>query len=341
MIGHRSMFADCLEIITGLGEVVRALRVFSNPYRQELLDCRQPVVSAGRVLVRVSYSSLNYKDALAITGKGRIVRKFPLTAGIDLAGVVSDAGDSQFVVGDQVLATGGGLGETIDGGYAEFCNVPCELLIPLPVGLTLREAMVIGTAGFTAALCLERMETNGQRPQLGAIAVTGASGGVGSLAVSIFARCGYRVIAFSNKGQLYPLLKNLGAREVYPPSELKFSRSTYLVSARYGGAIDNLGGDYLATLLKTTVGWGNVASVGLASSATLNTSVFPHILRGVNLLGISSSNCPIELRRKIWQRLANDLKPQTDSGTITLEELADRAEQMIAGRTHGRIVVKI
>ena len=321
---------------------MQALRVFSTPYRQKLLDHRQPVANNGQVLVKVRYSSLNYKDALAITGKGKIIRKFPLTAGIDLAGVVSDAGTSQFTVGDQVLATGGGLGETIDGGYAEFCSVPNESLIALPTGLTLQEAMVIGTAGFTAALCLERMETNGQRPQLGPIAITGASGGVGSLAISIFARCGYQVTAFSNKSQLYPLLKRLGASEVYPASDLKFSSSAHLASVRYGGAIDNLGGDYLATLLKTS--WGNVASVGLADSATLNTSVFPQILRGVNLLGISSSNCPIDLRRKLWQRLADDLKPQLseiDSGTISLAELTNRAEQMIAGKTSGRIVVKI
>lgn len=323
---------------------MQALRVFSTPYRQKLLDHRRPVANNGQVLVKVCYSSLNYKDALAITGKGKIIRKFPLTAGIDLAGIVNDAGNSQFTVGDQVLATGGGLGETIDGGYAEFCSVPNESLIALPAGLTLREAMIIGTAGFTAALCLERMETNGQRPRLGTIAITGASGGVGSLAISIFARCGYQVTAFSNKTQLYPLLKRLGASEVYPASELKFSSSAPLASVRYGGAIDNLGGDYLATLLKTTGGWGNVASVGLADSATLNSSIFPHILRGVNLLGISSSNCPIDLRRKLWQHLADDLKPQLseiDRGTITLEELADRAEQMIAGKTSGRIVVKI
>ena len=323
---------------------MQALRVFSNPYRQKLIEHRQPVANDGQVLVQVRYSSLNYKDALAITGKGKIIRNFPLTAGIDLAGIVSDANNSQFTVGDQVLATGGGLGEMIDGGYGEFCSVPNESLIALPTGLTLREAMVIGTAGFTAALCLERMETNGQQPQLGPIAITGASGGVGSLAISIFTRRGYRVTAFSNKSQLYPLLKRLGASKVYPPSELKSFGSAHLASVRYGGAIDNLGGDYLATLLKTTVGWGNVASVGLADSATLNTSVFPHILRGVNLLGISSSNCPIELRKKIWQRLANDLKPQLpeiDNGTISLAELTDRAEQMITGKTSGRIVVKI
>ena len=309
-----------------------------------MIEHRQPVANDGQVLVQVRYSSLNYKDALAITGKGKIIRNFPLTAGIDLAGIVSDANNSQFTVGDQVLATGGGLGEMIDGGYGEFCSVPNESLIALPTGLTLREAMVIGTAGFTAALCLERMETNGQQPQLGPIAITGASGGVGSLAISIFTRRGYRVTAFSNKSQLYPLLKRLGASKVYPPSELKSFGSAHLASVRYGGAIDNLGGDYLATLLKTTVGWGNVASVGLADSATLNTSVFPHILRGVNLLGISSSNCPIELRKKIWQRLANDLKPQLpeiDNGTISLAELTDRAEQMITGKTSGRIVVKI
>ena len=323
---------------------MQALRIFEKPYRQKLLTHRPPTSSQGQVLVRVSYSSLNYKDALAITGKGKIIRNFPLTAGIDLAGIVSDAGDSQFAVGDQVLATGGGLGETIDGGYAEFCNVTNESLIALPTGLTLQEAMIIGTAGFTAALCLQRMETNGQQPQLGPIAITGASGGVGSLAISIFARRGYRVIAFSNKSQLYPLLKKLGATEVYASSELKTSSSAHLDSARYGGAIDNLGGNYLATLLKTTVGWGNVASVGLADSAILNTSVFPHILRGVNLLGISSSNCPIDLRRQLWKRLGDDLKPQLSevaNETIALAELGKRAAQMIAGKTFGRIVVKI
>lgn len=320
---------------------MRALRVLAE-HTVELVDTPPPSPGAGEATVRVRYSSLNYKDALALTGKGKIIRHFPLTAGIDLGGEILEPSDSTFKVGEQVLATGCGLGEEIDGGYGEIAHVPHRFLVPLPPGLTLREALILGTAGFTAALCLEKMELNGQQPELGPVVITGASGGVGMTATNILARRGYWVLAVSSKTTQHDFLHKLGAQEIYP--SLSFA-STPLVSAKYGGAIDNLGGDYLSGLLRSTVNHGNVASVGLAVSPHLNTSVFPHILRGVNLLGISSNTCPLSLRTKLWQRLATELKPpdlaKISTAEIGLDQLLDYATRMLDRQTHGRILVKV
>lgn len=320
---------------------MRALRVASE-HNVDLIDTSPPSLGAGEAIVRVRYSSLNYKDALALTGKGKIIRRFPLIAGVDLGGDVLEPGDSVFKVGDQVLATGCGLGEEIDGGYREIAHVPHRFLIPLPSGLTLKEALTLGTAGFTAALCLEKMELNGQCPEMGPIVVTGASGGVGMIAVNILAQRGYQVVAVSGKTAQHDFLRQLGAHEVC--SSLSFA-SAPLASAKYGGAIDNLGGDYLSGLLKSTGNHGNVASVGLAVSPRLTASVFPHILRGVNLLGISSNTCPLSLRSKLWQRLATELKPPDLAKILTaeveLDQLLDYASRMLDRRIHGRVLVKV
>ncbi len=325
---------------------MRALQVSNrNSYRGELVDAAEPLPRAGQVLVRVRYSSLNYKDALAITGRGRIVRKLPLIAGIDLAGEVLDAGTAPFSRGAQVLATGCGLGEEHDGGYCEVATVAAAHVIPLPRDLTLREAMILGTAGFTAALCLEQMERNAQTPELGDIVVTGASGGVGSIAVAIFSQRGYRVLAVSDKRDRHTWLQQLGAEKIFTTSQLLEHSSAPLTSVRWGGGVDNLGGTYLTALLKATALHGNVACVGLAASATLNSTVFPHILRGVNLLGISSNNCPHSQRGRLWQRLATELKPrQLDmlgGKEITLADLPAAAEQMLARKTSKRILVRV
>lgn len=311
--------------------------------KSELLALPVPVPQANEVLVRVHYSSLNYKDALALTGKGKIMRKFPCIAGIDLAGEVLDGNGTAWRQGQKVLVTGCGLGETVNGGYCEIACVVSDHLIALPAELSLPDAMCLGTAGFTAALCLQRMEQNGQTPAMGAIVITGASGGVGMLATSIFAGCGYEVIAATGKDDSYAVLSTLGAGQIVTPDTLLLPDAP-LHSTRYGGAVDNLGGKYLASLLKSIDLWGNVASVGLASSASLESNVFPHILRGVSLLGISSNNCSMPLRRQLWQRLATDLYPSklSDiSDTVSLEELPAKAEQMIDRQTVGRTLVSL
>ena len=307
----------------------------------ELLHLPVPVPKTNEVLVRVHYSSLNYKDALALTGKGKIMRKFPCVAGIDLAGEVIDG--TVWQPGQKVLATGCGLGETTDGGYCEIACVASEHLIALPAELSLQDAMRLGTAGFTAALCLQRMEQNGQNPGMGAIVITGASGGVGMLATSIFASCGYDVIAATGKEQSHSILSALGAKQIVSPDTLLLAVAP-MHSTRYGGAVDNLGGEYLVNLLKSVNLWGSVASVGLAASAQFESNIFPHILRGVSLLGISSNNCPMGLRQRLWQRLATDLYPsklQGISTTVSLEELPTKAKQMIDRQTSGRILVSL
>ena len=323
---------------------MKALRISNRTiYKAEVVDLDTPVLQAGQVLVRVHYSSLNYKDALAITGKGRIVRKFPLIAGVDLVGEVLAAGTSSLPKGAAVLATGCGLGEERDGGYCEVAAVEACHVVPLPAGMTLQQAITLGTAGFTAALCYEQMARNAQTPELGKLVITGASGGVGSIATAIFSQHGYHVLAISDKQDSQAWLRQLGAKEVYATAWLLEDSAAPLVSVRWGGAIDNLGGTYLTALLKATTLHGNVACVGLAASAALNSTVFPHILRGVNLLGISSNNCPLSQRHRLWQRLADDLQPNhldlLVDEEITLEALPAAAERMLARQTKGRILV--
>jgi acrylyl-CoA reductase (NADPH) len=301
-------------------------------------------LAPGDVVIRVTHSDINYKDALAATGAGKILRRFPLVGGIDLAGVVESSADARFRPGDPVLVTGCGLSETHDGGYAQFARVPGEWVIPIPKGLDAFTAMAIGTAGFTAGLAIHRMEQNGQAPQGGPIAVTGASGGVGSIAVDMLAARGYRVVAVSGKADAKAYLRELGASEVLKREELDLG-SRPLENARFAGAIDNLGGDTLAWLTRTVDLWGNIASIGLASSAELKTTVMPFILRGVALLGINSSATRREWRLAVWQRIATDLKPRhlerIVTRTIDFEELPKAFPAYLEGRVTGRTVVRI
>ena len=310
--------------------------------RLEQVDVAE--IGSGEVLIKVEYSSLNYKDALAVTGQSPIVRKFPLVAGIDLAGEVVESTDAEFKPGDKVLANGSGLGEELDGGYSEYARLPAALTIHLPESLSTKDAMTLGTAGFTAALALYRMEVNGQNPALGPIVVTGASGGVGSFAVNILSQKGYQVIAVSGREEQHQRLFDLGASEVVTAEQLALSNSP-LQAVKYGGAIDNIGGELLAQLIASTHLWGNVASIGLAAGSDLNTAVFPFILRGVSLLGVSSANCPMELRRALWERLGDDLKPgkieQIVTNEISLSEVVPTASQLLARACYGRTVVKI
>jgi len=301
-------------------------------------------LSDGDVVIRTAYSSVNYKDALAGTGRGRIARRLPLVGGIDAAGTVVESATEGIGVGEQVLVNGCGLSEDQDGGYSEYVRVPGEWVVALPQGLDVFEAMALGTAGFTAALALMRLEENGLTPELGPVAVTGASGGVGSLATDLLAARGYEVVAVSSKTDAHPFLRDLGAARVVAPGELA-TRGRPLERAHWGGAIDNVGGHVLADLLRTTVAWGSVAAIGLAGGTELDTSVMPFILRGVSLIGVTSANCSMERRRRVWQRLGGDWKPphlhDLITETVGLDGLDPVFERMLAGSVRGRTVVRI
>lgn len=292
-------------------------------------------------LIAAEYSSLNYKDALAVTGKGAILKKSPLIAGIDVAGEVIES-TSNLAKGTKVLVTGCGLGENHNGGLSQLVCVPNDWVVPLPEKLSTLTAMSYGTAGFTAALAVYRLLQNDQTPDKGPIVVTGASGGVGSIATALLAQLGFEVIAVSSKPQRHQSLKDLGAQDVLTIADLALTDKP-LAKARFGGAIDNVGGEVLQGLIAHTNLWGNIACIGLALSPKLATTVYPMILRGVSLLGISSTNCPYPLRLKLWERLADTWQIAKLSNIVTktigLEEVPDVAEQMIAGSTYGRIIV--
>jgi len=301
-------------------------------------------LSPGEVVIRVTHSGINYKDALAATGAGKILRRYPLVGGIDLAGFVESSADARYRAGDEVLVTGCALSETHDGGYAEYARVRGDWVIPMPPGIHAFEAMALGTAGFTAALAIHRMERNGQSPAGGAIAVTGASGGVGSIAVDMLAVRGYRVIAVSGKAAAAQYLKELGAHEVLARQELDLG-SRPLETARFGGAIDNLGGEVLAWLTRTVDFWGSIASIGLAGGADLKTTVMPFILRGVSLIGINSAATPRPWRLEVWQRIGTDLKPkhlkEIVTRTIDFGQLPQAFPAYLEGAVTGRTVVRI
>jgi NADPH2:quinone reductase len=324
---------------------LHACRVFEENGRvaPRLVELETDALSPGDVVVRVQWSGINYKDALAITGRGRILRRFPLNAGIDAAGIVESSGDGRFRAGDAVVLNGMGLGESHDGGFAEVLRVPGDWVVPLPPGLTLRESMILGTAGFTAGLALVRMETNGQRPDMGPIVVTGATGGVGSVAVSMLSARGYRVVAVSGRPEHADYLRGLGAAEVVAPSALELG-SRPLEAARFGGVVDNVGGELLAGLVRHVGLWGQVACIGMAASPELATSVFPLILRGVSLLGVSSGNCPMPLRHEVWSRLGRDLKPPRlatiVSREVPLGAVIETAPLLVERRALGRILVR-
>jgi acrylyl-CoA reductase (NADPH) len=323
-----------------------AFRIFDDEdgYRGKIVEQSIDEQSDGDVVIRVAYSSVNYKDALAGTGKGKILRRFPLNGGIDAAGTVVQSASDRFAEGDEVLITGCGLSETRDGGYSEYQRAPSEWLVPLPDGLSLEESMILGTAGFTAALALWRMEANGQKPDMGPVAITGASGGVGSLAVDLFSRAGYDVTAISGKVEEFDWLHELGAAQCISRHDLYWPESP-LASAQFAGAFDNVGGDMLSGLTRVIKPWGNIASCGMAGGIGLNTTVMPFIIRGITLLGINSAGCPYEIREDLWQRLASDWKPRhldaVATSTIGLDDLPDAFDRLLAGGGHGRIVVRI
>ena len=301
-------------------------------------------LAAGEVVIKVRYSTINYKDALAATGAGKILRRYPLVGGIDLSGEVVSSADPAFKPGQKVLVTGCGLSETHDGGYAEYARVKSDWVVPIPAGLDEFQAMAIGTAGYTAALAVHRMEQNGQQPDGGEIVVTGATGGVGSIAIDMLAARGYRVVAVTGKKSSTEYLQQLGAARVLFRDEIN-TGSRPMEEAQFGGAIDNVGGELLTWLTRTTNFWGNIASIGLASSHELKTTVMPFILRGVSLLGINSVYTPRPLRLQVWQRLGSDLKPRhLDSivtRTVTLDQLPMAFDGYLKAGITGRTVVRI
>ncbi len=298
---------------------------------------------SGEVLIKAEYSSVNYKDALAATGAGKIMRRFPLTGGVDVAGAVQESTDARFKPGEPVLVTGYDLGVGHDGGYARYVRVPADWVVHRPQGVDAREAMAIGTAGFTAALSVLRLEQNGLRPGNGPVVVTGATGGVGSLAVEFLAGLGYAVTAVTGKADQTDYLKGLGAKEVLLRSTLDLG-SRPLEKALWAGAVDPVGGAMLAWLTRTMQQHGSIASSGLTGGIELHTTVMPFILRGINLLGIDSVLCPMPLRQEVWRRLATDLRPQHWNAIIhevTLEQLDGVFAKLMKGEGAGRTIVKL
>ena len=309
-----------------------------------ITDMDESRLDAGEVTIRVAYSSVNYKDALAATGAGKIIRRFPCIGGIDLSGVVIKSADHRFKQGDPVIATSFDIGVAHHGGYAEIARVPADWVVPLPAGLSLYEAMALGTAGFTAALAIVRMEENRLTPAKGAVIVTGATGGVGSLAVDMLAKIGYHVVALTGKESEAGYLRSLGAAEVMMRQSIDLTKIRPLDKGRWAAAVDNLGGDILAWIASTMEQGGTIASIGLAASMKLNTTVAPFILRGVSLLGIDSGYIREPYRRDVWQRLASDLRPphlESMSRKIAFEELPATFAEYVAGRAKGRVVVEL
>lgn len=323
----------------------RAFRIHSDDagtHRAGIEDIGLEDLAPGEVVIKAAYSSVNYKDALAGTGTGKILRRFPMVGGIDIAGYVAASSDPAFREGDSVLCTGSGLSETRDGGYAEYVRLESKWTIPLPAGLTLRESMIIGTAGFTAALSLFRMEQNAQSPELGPIVVSGATGGVGMLALDILTRAGYEAHAITGKIDRLDFLTALGAKQVISREGLYWGQRP-LEPASWAGAIDNVGDEMLAGLTRVIKPYGNIASCGLARGHELHTTVMPFIIRGVSLLGIASAGTARPIRDEIWKRLAGAWRPAHLDRICTreagLEELPQVFENMLAGSSFGRTLV--
>jgi len=314
-----------------------------DAYNVELKEIEANFPPEDNVTVSVKWSSFNYKDGLALTGKSPVVRKFPMVAGIDFAGIVEKSEDSRFKVGDEVLLNGWGLGETHWGAYAEKSAVKADWLLHMPKGLSMRQAMQIGTAGYTAMLCVLALERHGVTPDKGEILVSGASGGVGSVAVAVLSKLGYEVVAISGRNENSDYLKELGAKEVLPRAE--FSEvGKPLAKERWAGAIDVVGGNTLANICASVKYGGTVAACGLAGSMDFPSSVAPFILRGITLAGIDSVMCPIERRIEAWERLSKDLdlsKLDKISHEIAIEDLIAKAPDILAGKIKGRLVVKV
>lgn len=324
----------------------KAFRTFNEDGKvsNRVVDMTVDQLDPGEVVIRTLASSINFKDALSATGKGRIIRRFPCNGGIDGAGVVESSTDPAFKAGDQVICTSYDVGVAHDGGYAGRMRVPAAWVVKMPAGLDAYEAMALGTAGFTAGLAVVRMEANGLKPANGPVIVSGATGGVGSIAVDILAGLGYHVVALTGKEAETDYLKQIGAREVMLRSSLNFEKLKPLDKATWAGAVDNLGGDVLSWMASTMQVGGPIACIGLAASHTFNTTVMPFILRGVTLCGVDSVNCPMPQRSEVWNRLATDMKPRhlaAMTRTIDFANLPSAFDAFINGAVRGRTVVRI
>ena len=332
--------------MTETPETFKAFRIHNDAegYRSGIEHVSIDDLNEGDVVVRGEWSGINYKDALAATGKGKILKKYPLVGGIDVAGEVVSSECEQFSPGDKVLVTGCKLSEKRDGGYSQYLRLDSNNVIALPAGLTTREAMGIGTAGFTAAISLYRMEALGQTPEAGPIVITGASGGVGSFAIDILTRAGYEVHAITGKVEQFDYLEDLGARQCISRHDLHWGQQP-LESIRWAGCIDSVGGDMLAGISRVIDLWGNIAVCGMAGGIGLHTTNLPLILRGVSLIGISSANTPYDIRKILWDRLANEWRPShletIVNNEVTLDELGEAFEVLMKGNALGRTVVNL
>ncbi|MEQ1532044.1 MAG: acryloyl-CoA reductase [Sideroxydans sp.] len=321
-----------------------AFRIFEENAKSvgRLVQLSLDDLDAGEVVIRTCYSGVNYKDALAVTGAGKVIRRFPCVGGVDVSGVVESSQDARYKVGDEVIVTSYDMGVAHDGGFAEYVRVPADWVVPLPTGLTLFDAMVLGTAGFTAALAIHRLEQNELTPAKGKVIVTGATGGVGSLAVRMLSQLGYHVVALTSKASEADYLATLGAQEIVLRSEIDFSSKRPLEKGQWAGALDAVGGETLAWLARTMQVEGAIASFGNAGGIELRTTVLPFILRGVKLLGVDSAATPMPLRQQMWQRLAGDLQVK-ELGLIAhrigLSELPAACTSLINGTSRGRYVV--
>jgi putative YhdH/YhfP family quinone oxidoreductase len=327
-------------------ETYRALvvRYQNDTFSREVEDVPFSFLPDNEVLIRVQYAGLNYKDALSASGHRGVTRNYPHTPGVDAAGTVVKSQNESFTEGMKVLVTSYDLGMDTKGGFAEYISVPSEWVIPLPEGMSLKESMIMGTGGFTAALALHKMETCGQTPDMGEVVVTGASGGLGSMAVAILHKRGYRVIASSGKQEHYAWLKSIGAKRCISREEVNDDSDRPLMSTKWAGAIDTVGGNTLVTLLKACGKEGSVACCGLVRSPELHATVYPFILNGVNLLGVDSAEIRRPLRQKIWNRLAGELKPEhleNMSMIVKLEEIPRYMDEILEGETVGRVVAEL
>lgn len=307
-------------------------------------DRRVADLPEGEVVIKVAWSSLNYKDALSATGNKGVTRNYPHTPGIDAAGVVAESRDPRFSAGDKVIVTSYDLGMNTAGGFSEYIRVPADWVVKLPAGLNLREAMIYGTAGFTAAMSVFELESHGMTPIRGEILVSGATGGVGSIAVAILAKMGFSVVGVTGKADAEKEVLALGARAMLPLSEAVDASGRPLLKTRWAGAIDTVGGELLATTLKTVAPRGVVTACGNVAGPELPVTVFPFILRGVTLVGIDSQNCPMEIRQRVWDRLAADWKlPQLESvvSEVSLDGLEERIQMMLQGKNTGRTIVRV
>jgi len=324
----------------------KAYRTFQEDsvVRSRFVQMTLDELDPGEVVVRTKYSTINYKDALSYNGAGKIMRKYPTNAGIDMSGTVEQSSDPRWKRGDKVIVHAYDMGVAHDGGYSEYVRVPGDWIVRRPESMTAFDAMTLGTAGFTAAQAIDAMQHNGLTPENGPVAVTGATGGVGSVAVEILAKIGYEVVAITGKKEGSNYLRELGAKDVLIRQTVDLSKIRPLEKATWAGAIDNLGGDLLAWLLASSKQSGTVAAIGLAADVKLHTTVLPFILRGVSLLGINSSECPMTTRQRLWNKLAVEWRPDKvhdQVTTIDFEELPLHFDAYLKGMVRGRTVVRI